>query len=251
MGGVWTVPIGERRGALQLVCFPPGGGGAAAFADWKDGLPGIDVLAIRPPGRESRFAEPAFDRIDALVGALVPALLPQLAPRFAFFGHSIGALIAFEVALVLRAHGLRQPLHLFVAGKSAPHVPRRHPPMSTLPHDEFLALLRRLGGTDDAVLAHGELLQILTPMLRADFSLSDTYAFGGEPPLRVPITAFAGEADPYVEVADVEQWRAVTAAPFKFHVVPGGHYFPRTERAALLSTILAELHPATAPDSIR
>src|SRR5262249_1482612 len=160
--------------------------------------------------REGRFMEPAYADLPALVGALVLAIAPLLDVPFAFFGHSMGAFIAFELARELRRTSRPLPVHLFVAAARAPHLPDRDTPYRSLADEEFVARLKRLNGFPTAVLETPELLDIILPTLRSDITLCERYAHQSEKPLDCPITAFGGRSDGKVRVGELAAWRALT-----------------------------------------
>ncbi len=220
----YRVPRPEAR--LRLFCFPCAGQGASAFRGWQAALPtSIDVWAAQLPGRETRFAEPPFQRLDPLVKALTPRLLPHLDRPFALFGHSMGALVAFEVARRLRReHGL-SPTRLTVSACAAPHLPRAVPPAHNLPDAEFRRALRRYGGTPEAVLADEELMRLLSPLVRADLAVCETYDCAAEAPLEVPISVYGGLDDDTVWWDDLQAWREQTCGPFAIRLLPGGHFY--------------------------
>ena len=182
------------------------------FRTWPDGLPAdVEVCPVQLPGRGARLMEPPFTQLSPLIEALAQALFPLLDKPFAFFGHSLGALVSFELARYLRRqHGLH-PVRLFVSAGRAPQIPHRDLPMHTLPEEEFLAKLRRLNGTPREVLAHAELMEIILPLLRADFAVYETYVYAIEPPLNCPISTFGGLQDQRVSRGDLEAWREVRA----------------------------------------
>lgn len=209
---------------VRVFCFPFAGGGASAYRRWSALLPeSIDVRAVQMPGRETRVREAPLVGMAAVIASVVPAIVDHLDRPFALFGHSLGALVAFEVARELRRRRLAMPIHLFASAIAAPHV--RDPiPVFDLPDAAFKEELRRLNGTPSAVLENPELMRLFLPMLRADFETSDTYACAPEPPLDVPITVFGGSADA-VSRRELDAWSEQTTGPFEVHVVPGGHFF--------------------------
>src|SRR5262245_53644991 len=146
---------------VRLFCFPYAGGGASVYRGWAGCLPGsVDVCPVQLPGREARFREPPFARIGPLVEALAASIRPWLDRPFAFFGHSMGALIAFELSRRLQhEHGL-QPVRLFVSGCAAPQVQTEREAIHALPADQFRQELRRLNGTPAAVLEDDELMEL-------------------------------------------------------------------------------------------
>jgi medium-chain acyl-[acyl-carrier-protein] hydrolase len=223
---------------IQLVCFPYAGGGASLFRPWVRLLPAeIDVCAVQLPGRENRLAEPPFTRVQPLVEKAAQQLVPVLRPPFAFFGHSMGALLSFEMARHLRTvYGL-SPLHLFVSGHRAPHVSAQHAHIFRLPDPEFIEEVRRLKGTPEEVLANAELLELLLPALRADFELCETYEYRQDTPLSCPISAFGGLQDENVGRDSVLAWRELTDGSFSARFFNGGHFFLHEERWSLLHVV--------------
>jgi medium-chain acyl-[acyl-carrier-protein] hydrolase len=153
----------------------------------------------------------------------------------------MGAVIAFELARLLRREGRPRPFHLFVSGRQAPHAPDPEPPSYNLPEPEFIESLGRLNGTPPEVLRHQELMNLLLPLLRADFEAIETYAYKDEPPLDCPVTAFVGLHDDEVSREQLEMWAGQTNASFSARVFPGDHFFLNTARPALLKAIAAEL----------
>ena len=223
----WLPAFKERPDArLRLFCFPYAGGNAASFRGWADAFPrSIQVLAVQLPGRGERLSEPTFKDLPDMVQVLGPALSPYFNKPFAFCGHSMGALISFELTRWLRRTGGPMPVHLFVSGRRAPQLPDEEPVSYNLPEPEFIERLRKLNGTPQEVLNHPELMQLMAPLLRADFSVCETYQYENEPPLDIPITAFGGLEDFEVSRDKLEPWQAHTTASFSFHTFPGDHFF--------------------------
>ncbi|MBD2103376.1 thioesterase II family protein [Leptolyngbya sp. FACHB-261] len=226
-------PNPEAR--LRLFCFPHVGSSASVFRTWPNSLPPeIEVCGIQLPGRESRFKEALFTQIPPLVQALTPALQPYSDIPFAFFGHSLGALLSFEVARQLRAQQQPGPVHLFVSGRRAPQIPDRNPLLHTLPEPEFLEELRYLNGTPKAVLENSELMQLFLPVLRADFSLCGTYHYQSQPPLDCSISAFGGLEDVEETHDLLLDWSKQTYASFSLQMLPGDHFFLYSNQELLL-----------------
>ena len=237
-------PLSVRKPGtrLRMFCFPFAGGGASGFRDWYAELPAdVEVLGVQYPGHETRIAEQPLDAMEPLVESLCTAVAPLLDRPFVFFGHSLGALVAFELARRLRRESLPQPARLFVSARLAPDLLDSNERVGRVSDEELIAELRRLDHTDPAVFEYPELLEILFPAIRADFLICDTYRFAGEEPLSCPIAAFAARDDCTVAPAQIEAWRAHTSGAFAMHVLPGGHSFVKHERAALLSAISREL----------
>ena len=241
--GPWLLALRPRPWATsRLFCFPHAGGGASLFRTWPDGLPPhIEVCPVQLPGRENRLKEAAFTSLPPLITSLSSALLPWLDRPFAFFGHSMGALIAFELARALRdAHGL-SPSHLFVAGCRAPHLPDPDPPIHALPEPEFVDALRRMQGTPEEVLQHPEMQSLILPLMRADMALVETYEYRESPPLDCPLAAIGGADDAQAPPEAIEPWREHTRGRFRSRILAGDHFFLRTERVRLLQAISEDL----------
>jgi medium-chain acyl-[acyl-carrier-protein] hydrolase len=230
---------------VRLFCFPYAGGGALLYRPWIEALPAdIEVCSIQYPGRENRLAERPFDTLEPLVDAFIPALRPFLDDKpFAFFGYSLGTLVAFEVARRLHQSGAPLPLHLFVAARRAPHLPNREAPLQNLSDGEFMEELRRLKGTPQEVLDHAELMQFLLPLLRADFTVNETYVYQTGSPLPCAISAFGGTADEDISRDDMDAWRIHTERAFTLRMIQGDHFFIHTARMALLQAICRDLAP--------
>jgi surfactin synthase thioesterase subunit len=213
------------------------------FRTWPDGLSDqVEVRGVMLPGRERRFNEPALTSVSALADLLVPALSGEPGPPYAIFGHSLGAVLAFEVARRLSAAG-QAPVHLLVSGGRAPHLARTGPVYHRLPDAEFLASVNALGGTPPELVANQEFLELLLPTLRADFTAAETYRVPLGRPLPCPITAFGGAGDPMVARADLDAWAGHAGGAFRVHVLPGDHFFLTTARARLLELVDRELAP--------
>ena len=240
----WIVrPARNERARLRLFCFPYAGGGASMYHPWRTLLsPEVEVCAIQPPGREMRLAEAPVTEWPVLVRQLEEAVQPWMDLPFAFFGHSLGAFVAFELARALRRGGGPAPVHLFVSGRAAPHLPARRAPIHALAEPEFIEAVRKLNGTPEEVLQSDELMGLLLPLLRADFRLFESYRFADEPALSVPLTAYGGEADEDSPPEDVALWRQHTRGAFRHATLDGGHFFIHENRAALLAELGRELH---------
>jgi len=227
---------------MRLFCFPYAGGLAQIFHSWPESLATkVEICAVQLPGRGSRLREAPFNRLTLLVQALAEVLSPQMDRPIAFFGHSMGAIIGFELARLLRANDHRQPLHLFVSGRRAPHLPEIEPPAHMLPDADFLAHLSKLNGTPSQILQHPELMELMLPTLRADFALIETYEYKPEPAFDFPITAFGGLRDTYASRADLELWREHTHAEFSLHMFPGDHFFINSSQTLLLQALSRKL----------
>jgi medium-chain acyl-[acyl-carrier-protein] hydrolase len=228
---------------LRLFCFPYAGGSAAIFRLWSELLPPqIEVWPVQLPGRERRLSEKPFERLDALVAALVEVLRPYLNEPYAFFGHSMGALISFELTRALRKTGFTAgPTRLCVSAHRAPQLPNLLPIVYNLPDQQFIEELQRLKGTPKEVLQHPELLELLLPMVRADFAVCETYTYARQAPLTCPISAYGGLNDEEIPRASIAAWREQTRGPFNLSFFDGGHFFIKEQQAALLRTLARDL----------
>lgn len=225
--------------ALQLFCLPHAGAGASVYKDWPQLFaPGIEAIPVQFPGREGRHGEPVLDSAAKLVEAMLDPVANRVGREFALFGHSMGALISYELAHELCALG-KPPRHLFVSGLGAPHLPR-WPLLNQLPDDELVQAIARLEGTSAEVLDQPELLQFLLPTFRADLRVWETYV-ADRGPLPVPITAMGGRDDPSVAVANVEAWGSLTSAEFRLEVFDGGHFYHLAAQDDLVAVIKKQL----------
>jgi medium-chain acyl-[acyl-carrier-protein] hydrolase len=233
----WVLKPRRVQGpSLRLFCFPYAGAGTSAFRQWSADLPiDIELCCVELPGRETRYREAPFTRVADLIEAASPFLRPHMSAPFALFGHSMGALLCFELARELRRLGGPAPLHLFVSGALAPHLPDPEPPLHDLPDREFLDEVgRRYDGIPPAVLEHPDLVQLLLPVLRADVTILETYVYRDEPPLDCPMTALGGLDDRHVKREDLAAWSEHTSGPFAMELFPGNHFFIQSAKKDVL-----------------
>jgi surfactin synthase thioesterase subunit len=222
---------------LRLVCLPHAGGAASFFHSWGGALgPDVEVLTARYPGRQDRIADPFLDDMGSLADAVSAALPPYLDRPLALFGHSMGASLAYEVALRLRErHGVR-PVCLFVSAREAPH--QVTPKDVHLRDDErLIAEVCRLGGADAALLEDPGLRELVLPAIRSDFKVAGTYRAPAPVPAGCPVVAYGGDRDPDVGLAELERWSEVATGGFSVRVFPGGHFYLDPERDALLGDL--------------
>lgn len=236
--------------ALTLVCVPHAGAGASSFARWPALFaPHVRLARVQLPGREDVTAEPPLRRVAEAVAALGPEVV-RLARRgrVALYGHSMGALVVYELARALAAVGV-PPVHLAVSGRRAPHLPPRHAPLHRLPDAEFLAGLDAMAASPDRprpgprTAAYRRYALRVT---RTDLELGEEYLHRPHPVLTVPVSAFGGTDDPVVALEELTAWQQVTRGPFRARTLPGGHFFhhqAREDIAAALRTDWAELVP--------
>lgn len=203
-----TCPKPLPQASARLFCFPYAGSTSLIFRTWAASLPkNIEICPVELPGRGTQMKSPPLTRMETLVKAIAPILFPHLDKPFAFFGHSMGGLLSFELARHLHKEYGKKPVQLCVSASRAPQIPSPKRPIHALPETEFKQELRRLNGTPASVLENTELMEILIPILRADFAVLETYVYTQEPPLECPIAAFGGLEDQEVTVEELEGWR--------------------------------------------
>lgn len=235
----WFPQSGVPRTGTLLFCLPYAGGSATAFHGWDDCLPpDIHCLPVHLPGRGTRFAEsPAIDVLE-----LSQAIVHRAAGQpFAIFGHSMGARLAFEVARQLRRDGAPLPIALFVGGSRPPHMDTPLSRIAHLPDEEFCGRVVAMGGTPAGLLDNAEVRTLLLPALRADFAMVEAYRFRREPPLPIPIIAFAGSDDPEADPCDMTGWSAHTTAMARLRTFAGNHFFLHSEQSAVVANVAREV----------
>lgn len=238
-----TQPKPNPQARLRLFCFSYAGGGASVYQPWCQHLPAqVELRGIQLPGRENRFREAPATQLKPLIEHITAALLPHLDKPFVFFGYSLGALLAFETVRALRRGGHPQPAHLFSAARVGPKIPpKEDPPVYTLSEADFSAKLHELNGTPQEILQNAELMQIVGPLIRADFQLNETYVYTPEPPLACGITAVRGTKDHLTPHEEMLQWQEETSGGFVVRTLPGDHFFMNSARELLLQVIRHDL----------
>ncbi|HVQ95499.1 MAG TPA: alpha/beta fold hydrolase [Mycobacteriales bacterium] len=232
-------PVAEP--AIRLVCFPHAGGSASAYFPLSRSLtPAVEVLAVQYPGRQERRGEPGIGDIGVLADRITAAVAPWASRPYALFGHSMGAIVAFEVARRLEAGPGGHPRHLFVSGRRAPTLQRSRG-VHLRDDAGVVDELRELGGTDHRFLRDSELLATILPATRSDYRAIETYEYADGPPVACPVTAMVGESDPESTLAETTAWSAHCGGGFDLKVFPGGHFYIEASRAAVVGTITAAL----------
>jgi medium-chain acyl-[acyl-carrier-protein] hydrolase len=232
---------------LRLFCLPYAGGGASRYFRWAASFPPeIEVCPVLLPGREGRISEDPFTCMDDLVPALLEALAPELQCPFAIFGHSMGALIGFELARRLRRELGSAPVRLFASGHRAPQLLMSGPIYHGLPADEFAAQIRQFQDAREDAVWNQEYMELMLPTLRADFKLCETYAYKPELPLECPIRAFGGFRDRRVREPDLAAWAAQTKGAFSLRMFSGGHLFLNECEPDIVRSIVGDLSYALA-----
>jgi surfactin synthase thioesterase subunit len=236
--------------ALRIFCFPFAGVGPSAFRGWPQNLPAVvEALCVHLPGRESRVREANIPDILALASEITDAIAPFADRPFALFGHSLGGLVAFEVARILRRRGLSAPVRLFASACRAPHLPSPFAPLHDLDEDD---LLRRVnerydGSVPKEVLESPELRELLVPALRADIAALEAYQHTPQLPLDCPLTVFGGRHDRTLAQGALEAWSLHTSKDFRLRLVDGGHFFLQSERRRLIDDICEDVATLVAP----
>lgn len=228
---------------LRLFCFPYAGAGSSMFNSWSSHLmPEVELFLVHLPGRDRRIKEPLQLQLSPLVETLTEALYPWLDKPFAFFGHSMGALLSFEVARQIRRRYSVQPSQLFVSGRQPPHIADPNPPLHRLSEEEFLRTAQHYyGALPDVVLQDQEVLQLFMNIMRADLTMLETHEYQAEAPLDCPISAYGGVDDPSTSEMRLNAWRDQTTSTFRLQMFPGHHFFIQSSRSALLQSLKAEL----------
>ena len=222
----WIVcPYPRSQPQIRLFCFAYAGGSAWIFRTWAELLPNtVEVCAIELPGRGKRMAEPALNNLSQIIENLGPELRPYLNLPFACFGHSLGALVMFELCRWLRQSFQLTPIHLWVSAAQAPHLLAEKSPIHALPDPEFIIELQRYKGTPKNILNNAEMMALVLPILRADFSVLETYRYQPSDPFRCPIIVFWGQQDTIISQADVAAWQTHTCN-FTLAAIAGEHFF--------------------------
>ena len=238
----WEAPASHIQ--LRLFCFHHAGASASTFRAWQGQLPqSVQIIAVQLPGREYRMSEPLLSDMREIVAALMKVMPPLLDKPYAFFGHSMGALLGFELARMLRAHALPPPVMLFVSGRTAPQFRWRDPATRLLPDDELVAAVRDYNGTPEELLSDISLRELWLPRFRADLTASVMYDYIAQAPLNLPLVVMSGESDPLVFPEGLRGWAEHSARAVKFFSYPGDHFFLFSAEADIIEQVLAELRP--------
>jgi medium-chain acyl-[acyl-carrier-protein] hydrolase len=239
----WVVsPRPKPQARLRLFCFPYAGGGASVFYAWINSLPhDIEVCPIQLPGRQGRSEVPPHTEMGPLVEALAQGIESYLDKPFAFFGHSLGAKISFELARHLRTQGAAMPVYQFFSGSNAPQITSPDPPIHELPDTELVEKLRRFNGTPEELLQNEDLFRVFLPILRADIALHESYQYVPGEPFDCPISVFGGLQDSEVSRDKLAAWHIHTHGTFTLRMFPGDHFFLRSTRGMLLQAISHDL----------
>ncbi|NEP48241.1 MAG: thioesterase [Moorea sp. SIO3C2] len=240
----WIIcPKPNPKANLRLFCFPCAGGTASAYSTWSQHLPSnVEVCSIQLPGRGRRLMEPPFTRLSRLLEIFVPLLKPYLDKPFAFLGHSMGAVLAFEVARQLRTDNDPEPIHLFACACSAPQIPVQKPYIHKLPKSVFVAeLSRRYNAIPESIRKDKAMMQLFLPSLRADLTMLETYTYTMDKPLSYPISVFGGFQDNAISIDNLEAWRQQTNSSFIIQMLSGDHFFLHNNKLSFLRALSQQL----------
>lgn len=237
----WVRPTNDAA-SMRLFCFAHAGGGTSLFHPWRTLLtPEIDVCPVLLPGRESRRRETPIRRAAELIEPMFDALLPLVDRPYALFGHSMGTILAFELARRFSTRHWRRPTTLIVSGRRAPHLPARRPAYWALPEEEFLASIAALNGTPAAMLDQPDLRQLFLPALRADFELTERYTPPSGSPLNCAIEVFFGADDPEINIDEATAWQRWTTGSCVVRPFPGDHFYLSNGRTDVVTVLRAAL----------
>jgi medium-chain acyl-[acyl-carrier-protein] hydrolase len=215
------------------------------YRKWADELPPeLELFAIQLPGREFRIREKCFTQVEPLVQEVLRVLEPLMDRPFAFFGHSMGATVAFELARELRRRGARQPVVLGISGRIAPHCRSRFRPVQELTDAQLVEKLKEVGGLPEYVLNEPELMAHVLPLVRADYKIVDDYRLIPEPPLSCSISAFYGLGDVLTTQEEISGWQQHTTGKFTMQGFPGDHFYLTHARGDILRTLRDGLQQA-------
>lgn len=238
----WLIRMRGTWPAMRLYCFSHAGGNASDFLPWRKLFDAsFEICAIALPGRGARRSEHPRHQLTELAGELAQAISAETSIPFAFFGHSLGALLAFETARYCQQHALPTPLHVFASGCPAPQHRNPARGISNLPTDELIAVLRGYNRTPPEVLANAELMDMVLPAIRADFAMAEQYAYLPAPALRMPVTVLAGASDHAMSAAQAQGWAKETSAECRIRWYDGGHFFLDQHLPAVARCILSDL----------
>ena len=233
----------ERPGALKLFAVPYAGRGASLYYPWRALVPQwMELVAVQLPGREARLQEMAINRIAPLITQLANAILPEINGPYALFGHSMGALVCFELTRQLRDLGAPLPLALGLSGHQSPTLPRTDTPLHMMSDADFITAMReRYDGIPQAVLDRPELLQLLLPTLRRDIEALEHFRFVAGTPLTIPFLLYGGTEDAQTDANRLDAWRELTNGPVTLRRFPGGHFYLQEDPAQVVSALVNDL----------
>ena len=230
-------PRTKPRACFRLICFPYAGGCASAFLEWERALsPDLELVVVQMPGRGVRFLEPPYQTMQDLVYDLIASLERFRDKPFIFFGHSMGARVAYELTLTLYRYQRKLPIHFISSASSSPNSEKIRDPIHQLPDREFLKMLASMQGTSEEVLQNEEIMRLLIPSLRADFKIIENYSTAAKVVLPCGISVFAGDKDD-IKDEQLKAWFPLFKECTGIHMISGGHFFIRKNSEGVLSAI--------------
>jgi medium-chain acyl-[acyl-carrier-protein] hydrolase len=234
-----TCPKKQPNAKIRLFCLPFAGGGASLYRPWAAALaPEIEVCPIQPPGRENRYSEKVITDAYEMANAIAAQMLPFIDRPYAIFGHSMGALLSFEITKVLQSQKKRPPEILFLSAHRAAHLPRKRDPLHALPDSQFIESLKQYGGFPEEILNNQEFIDFILPTMRSDMTLCDLYTFKqSETPIMTPLEMYAGEDDREAGPSEMSAWSEHTSSESNLTTFKGGHFFLRTHSQEVLEKI--------------
>lgn len=235
-------PQNSNNAKLRLFCFPYAGGSPHIFSPWSKLLPSdIELCPVLMPGRGSRISEEPIREISRAVSVLADKIADLSDLPFAFFGHSLGATIAFELVNYLEKEKGISPVYLFVSGRSAPQTLQKSAKTYHLSDEEFVESVKQLGGTPQGLLENQELLELILPTLKADFQMVQNYSYTPDEPIKCPVFAFGGTADNFIARENIEAWGDLTEKEFAACFLEGDHFFVNRQGKAITEIIVEKL----------
>lgn len=237
----WFLKQPQNSDEIRMFCFPYAGAGGSIFKNWSFSThKNVGVYPIQYPGRENRLFEPPINNMDVLISEICKQIKNYLDRPYILFGHSLGAKVAFHVAVEMQKSYCCAPGYLVVAGAQAPHIPETNP-IYNLNDDYIINELRRLGGTPDKILDNKDIMKIFLPTIRADYTLSDNFIYEEKYILECPILAIAGKDDSEASENEVYEWKNYTKTSYTYKAISGGHFFISTHESELLELIAANV----------
>jgi medium-chain acyl-[acyl-carrier-protein] hydrolase len=231
------IPISKPNASLRLICFPYAGGNSMTYIKWLDNLSTkVELALVQLPGRGVRSAEPPYQTMEEVVRALFLELGNLSNKPTIFYGHSMGARVAYELTLMLLRFQYKLPIHFIASGSIAPSVSRKKEYTYNLPDDDFIKKIAELNGSQDEVLAHKEIMQLLMPALRADFKIIETYCNKSKAVIPTKISVLAGTEED-TEHPDIEAWFNLFQSNTGIHWISGDHFFVDKNKPDLLKTV--------------
>lgn len=227
---------------LTIVCFPFAGGDASFYQNWATEIKAdVQIISIQFPGRANRFLETPYKDLNNLIDELTKDWGYFIKTPYVLFGHSLGGLTIYELTRILNENNQLRPLHLFISGCKAPHL-LKNKERYLLPKQAFIEMIKELDGTPKEIVENQELMDLLVPMLRADFQLIETYTYlEKQKQLSLPITLMGGTEDPEVGMEDLEAWKSVIEGPCKLQLFQGGHFFLKDSEKEFFDFINTEI----------